>query len=759
MIVPAGATMYGVNHSRDTIDRKAAHEMPMAWTKNLKAGTLIGSGVLSLLVTVSLLIRPFRHHDYERVTGMLRSMRSQDTTPRMVVWTLALLAIWALLYWAIGAWKHDSRKARWWALGCAAFLSWTLTIPGSNSDGHTWYGAPEGSWSSARLLLFYAYRWAALTAVLTLLLAGLFARYERTAAAQADSAAQASACAPDASRPGDRLLGWLRLRASSVFALAGAMFVCWIPILVLDGPAHIFIDTTEQITMYRERQTLAWMDFLRPRGSWLNDQHPFVDTLLYGAVDDIGRAMGHELLAFAILTWIQTACCAIALSALICWVFSRTTLPRAQRWLVLFICCFVPVFPLNMALVMKDSTWMPFFLAWLVTYCEAAYRILSHKRLSGGLLAAMIAFSILAGFTKKTSPYLTFAATLCLLLAMAGRRGGLWDGRSAWQIAVSAFCAPILVLGIVPATLYAPLRISTGNPAETLAVPMQQVTKAFIDHGKEISKSDRKIVEKTMNLEKAERAFRPSSSNTGVKKSYNWDPTATNDFLRTGDPGGTEAQHQHSSGLETNVPSNRPDRRGSTAQSRAVAREHTSRPDTLAFLWVWLRLGLRYPHSYVAAVPYLWDAFVPGRIISRGFGPIRSGRHAQKIFLQNVRIGHYSWTQRVIGPAFMTLLSTVPPFCDLADICAYTVWIPLFGLMECVMRRRWRQLVLLVPTALLLAIQMVIQVAEVRLSLGFLCVFPLAFAAAWMRTAPARKTAPATRAKQKADQKQGKNEK
>jgi uncharacterized membrane protein len=649
---------------------------------------LIGSFIIALLATIVLEIRPFLHGRYQRIERMLESMQGQSTTSRLVSWTLTFLFLVVLIYLSLQHIRRSTARDRWWAVACAALLSWTLTIPGSNSDGHTWYAAPDRAWFSVRLRVFYFIRWVVLGLVLFLALSCVFAGLERTASRSIVTRSP--------------MLSRLGLRWGSVSALAGIIFLCWIPIFIIDGPVHIFIDTTEQITMYRVRTTQEWMNYLRPAGSWLNDQHPFVDTLLYGVTDDIGRAMGNEVLAFALLTWIQGIVCAFALALTVCWIRSRTRASDWLIWSILFVICFVPVFPMNMAVVMKDATWMPIFIFWLVAFSELVWRILGTQKhadippVSARLIVLLCVLSVLAGLTKKTSAYITMLSTLSILVIMAGR--GRWNGKQAGQVVCAALTAPILVLALIPATLFGPLNISSGNPAEFLAVPMQQVTKAFIDHGRDISDSDRKIVNSVMDLRHAEAAFRPSSSNTGVKNSYRW---------------------------FADVQSHR----GSTKQSRSVAHVEATRQQTLEFLALWVRLGVRYPHSYVTAVPYLWDAFVPGRIISRGFGPMRSGKHAQHIFMENIKTGSYSWTQRVLGRPVMTVLATVPPFCILADISLYTVWIPLMAAMSCILRRRYRQLVLLVPTLLLLLIQMVVQVAEVRLSLGFLCVFPIALAA------------------------------
>jgi hypothetical protein len=686
----------GVRKEQETAAKLTANSTP-APTRTLNISLefswvrLIGSFAISLIATMVVEIRPFLHGQYQRIERMLESMQGQSTTSRLVSWTLTFLFLLALIYLSLHHIRQSTARERWWAAACAALLSWTLTIPGSNSDGHTWYAAPDRAWFSVKLRVFYLLRWAVLGLVLFLVLSWVF--HGLAQSADRSQTASLPARSPVLSR--------LRLQWGSVSALAGIIFLCWIPIFIIDGPVHVFIDTTEQITMYRVRTTQEWMNFLRPAGSWLNDQHPFVDTLLYGVTDDIGRAMGNEILAFALLTWIQGIVCAFALALTVCWIRTRTSASDWLIWFIVFIICFIPVFPLNMAVVMKDATWMPIFIFWLVAFSELVWRILGKQNqadvspVSARLIVLLCVLSVLAGLTKKTSAYITMLSTLSILLIMAGR--GRWNGKQAGQVVCAALTAPVLVLALIPATLFRPLNISSGNPAEFLAVPMQQVTKAFIDHGRDISDSDRKIVNSVMDLRHAEVAFRPSSSNTGVKNSYRW---------------------------FTDVQS----RRGSTKQSRSVAHVEATRQQTLEFLALWVRLGVRYPHSYVTAVPYLWDAFVPGRIISRGFGPMRSGEHAQHIFMENIKTGSYSWTQRVLGRPVMTVLATVPPFCILADISLYTVWIPLMATMSCILRRRYRQLVLLVPTLLLLLIQMVVQVAEVRLSLGFLCVFPIALA-------------------------------
>lgn len=440
---------------------------------------------------------------------------------------------------------------------------------------------------------------------------------------------------------------------------------------------NIFIDTTDEIETYLNPSS-SYLDPFRPHGMWLNDQHPFLDTLLYGTVEKIGMAWGHELIAFSILAILQAITCAFALSALLCWIQSRTTLSSAWLVFIFIVVTFTPAFSTTMINICKDATWMPLFIAWAVCLAEYAYRLLNKERISFPLLTLIIVFALLAGFTKKTSSYITCVSTLVLLLLPHFT----WQ---RWKTLLAALIAPICVLIIIPNTLYKPLRIAKGNIREVLAVPAQQVTQAVKQHRHEISKEEMKTITDVMDIDTAVQGIIYVVSNSPVKNSIY---------------------------------------------------DHIPRAKLVKFLRTWVRLGIRYPQSYASAVPYLWDSFTPGIQTNMGM------RYLYEPFMQftnnpPIRTTHivpftFSKTEEKYGSRLRTLWETVPPFNFIGQICLYTAWIPLLAILECWMRRRYFQLALILPSLLNTAVLLVLQRSWYRLELGVMCVFPLALAAAWV---------------------------
>lgn len=626
--------------------------------------------VLAFLTVLALLLRPVEPEDYSSLRGMLATLRDHSSTSRIVGWGLVYCALTALVYWGLVSWRRSKAEQRVWAAVSAALISWTWTIPGSNSDGWTWYSPDPHAWGTPLLAVVYVYQFLMYGLALFLLLSAVFAFL-----ASHTSADLPVGAARKANEKG-RILRRLTFRPIPVLALGGVIFLCWIPIFIVAGPAHLFVDTVGQLAQFWTSPADPRIGDLRPLCMWIADQHPFADTLLFGLVDSIGKGIHNEVLAFAILAWLQGIALAMALAGLFCWINDRTSLGRIPLCFILFILTVSPVFPVNESMIMKDSVWMPFFVAWLVCFAEYAERIFTNRKIDASLVTLLTVFSVLAGLSKKTSPYITCVATVFLLVCRPARH---W-----WKTLIAALVAPVLVVGILPATLYKPLNIAKGNPAEVLAVPMQQVTKAFIDHGSHISAEDRATVNRVMDLKAAEKGFVPYSCNSGVKLSF-----------RLG---------------------------------------HTNKRQVLRFMALWARLGARYPRSYVTAVPYMWDAFVPGRVMARGFGPIWSGwpEVAGSEIMAGISDNQSSFRQEHIGGRLMQIFTAVPPFDILSDVSFYVFLIPLLGLMACLVRHRFWQLLLLVPALLNMLVQFTIQTPEIRLSLGAVCVFPLVIAAAWV---------------------------
>lgn len=625
------------------------------------------AALVSMLCSTVLVIYPNSVRSGDNIDDLLSQniARSAEDSGGGLAWLCLFVVLTAMCYWALGKWK--SMPCRAWIGGAlsALLIAWTLTIPQYDFTIDIPGNArPSPGWFAPLTRPYYMIRWLSLTLLGVIVLSAVCSYWCETR----DN--------PTTHR--GRVVRWFSFRFSSVCALAGIIFLCWIPVFVTSGPVSIFVDTTDELVTYLNPQTTASLDPFRAREAWLNDQHPIFDTFLYGIVERIGKTWGHELGAFIVLEIVQAIACALALAALLCWIQSRTKLSSAWLVFIFAVIAFTPAFSTTMGNICKDSTWVPFFIAWVVCFSEYVYRLLNKERISFPLLTLIVIFSLLAAMTKKTSAYITCVSTLVLLLLPHFT----WQ---RWKTLLAALVAPVLVLVIAPHAFYEPLRVEKGKVREVLAVPAQQVAQAVKDHRDGISKEEMRTITDVMDLDTAVKNINPSISNSPVKLSI---------------------------------------------------RDKIPRAKLLAFMTTWMRLGMRYPHSYATAVPYLWDSFVPGMQTNMG---VRYIYDPFPVFLQDhslrtprITPDTYSRMQKKFGFRQRILWETVPPFNFIGQVCLYSVWIPILAILECWMRRRYFQLVLLLPSVLNTAVLLVVQHAWYRLALGVMCAFPLALAAAWV---------------------------
>lgn len=211
---------------------------------------------------------------------------------------------------------------------------------------------------------------------------------------------------------------------------------------------------------------------------------------------------------------------------------------------------FVPSFSSYLTVIMKDSTWIPFFTVWMVLYFELVYRLKNKKKIRWEFVFLLIVVSVLAGLMKKTSIYVTTPSLFLLIIFC----------RDKIKIAASAVVPALIAIILIPSVVFPIMKIAPGGSQEMLGLPMQQIAKVLLEHEGDISQKDLHVISEVMDTEKAKNSWKPSTEDP-VKQSF-----------RTG----------------------------------------VSRSGIISFIMVWLKLFFRYPAEYFAAVPFLRNAFLIG---------------------------------------------------------------------------------------------------------------------------------------------------
>jgi hypothetical protein len=454
----------------------------------------------------------------------------------------------------------------------------------------------------------------------------------------------------------------LHLNVRSVVAYTASVMLCWLPILYINGPVIVNIDTVLQLIQGRgsriwDPMTMQWLD-----GYVLQDHHPVLDTLIYVAFDRFGLLLGHEIIGLQILVLLQAIVTAFAVVLSLAWVFSRVTVPGPVQVCCVVFVIVVPTFSTVSTVIVKDSTWAPLFLLWAIAFAEFIYRKQSEMPVSWKFVALLITLAVFAGLTKKTSIYISTGATFLVLMFMSGRIKTL----------VATLVPAVICVVLIPSLLFPAFRIAPGGPQEPLAMPIQQVTKVLIDHQDELSQDDLQAISKVINVKKAKENWNPMSSD--FAKHYGYKPSAT-------------------------------------------------KADRSAFEKLWVVLAFRYPGSYIDSISYVRNPFVLGETYYQT-GPVKCGWEGAGT--NNVRVlpefesCTFSAQQNRLGKPFVNAMNRIPPFSLLGAEVLYVVWVPLLALALVAVRKRWKSLLYFSPVLMQLMVQFMVPSYQNRYTLGLL---------------------------------------
>ena len=445
--------------------------------------------------------------------------------------------------------------------------------------------------------------------------------------------------------------------------------LCWVPMLIINGPANLGFDTMVQLIQVRTNHVWDPMMMVELPGYAGQDHHPFVDTYLYGLFDEFGLWLGNEILGFCILVVLQSIATAFALVMSFVWLKKRTNLPDSCVCICWCLAAFLPAFPMYMSAIVKDSTWISIFLLWMVAFFETLYRCNNNQSVGWKLIICLIVLGVLSGLTKKTGIYVTTLSLFMLLIFLR---------KQIIPLLVSTLVPALLVIGLVPMVVLPALNIAPGGPQEALSVPIQQLSKVTVLHKDELSQSDREAINKVVDTDRAASQWRDSSADYAKHYGY---------------------------------------------------KINSSSKDRKQFIKTWIRLFFRYPKDYIAAVPYLVDSFVFGNTYYFS-GPVRCGWWEAGGFklLKGYSDCKPSYTQEKIGIPLTDALNKLPPFSFLGSEALYTLWLPVMSLGLTVAKRKYRNVLYLMPSVATWGTLLLLAAHSPRYSLCFLFIFALTIA-------------------------------
>ncbi|RSX50889.1 DUF6020 family protein [Bifidobacterium callimiconis] len=444
------------------------------------------------------------------------------------------------------------------------------------------------------------------------------------------------------------------------------IFICWLPWTYFLWPANIAADTVAQIMWGRTGQ--AWDPSTGKvlAGYSISDHHPWLDTVIYGFFDHLGLYFGSEAWGLWLLAFLQVVLTSLAFAIIICYLGDVLRLSWRICFALLLFVSFNPIFPRLEMSIVKDSTAMPVFLILMLLIVEYIRRIKRSLRIAPSLVVGIIILSLLCAEMRKIALEVVVITFLVFSLFLRKRMVSL----------CIAAVVPVLV-AVISILVFPVLHITPGGKQEMVAIPLQQTAYTAAVHSNDFSEKDRRIFNAVIicNVSQLDNIF----------------TVDTND------------------GKEINSADEIKDQ---------CFNRNAKTSDIFNFLFLWVKLGIRHPGSYLHSVPWLRDPFVIGPYYDEGWY-VRWGWEQMG---SNLILPEYKSTfesadrsqPQKYGSALYTVLTHMPGISLFMTEAIYVSWIPLLSFALCCIRRNYDRLILFVPWWLTIATLMLSPAHQTR---------------------------------------------
>ncbi|WP_335341937.1 DUF6020 family protein [Bifidobacterium moraviense] len=255
---------------------------------------------------------------------------------------------------------------------------------------------------------------------------------------------------------------------------AATIMVCWLPYLVLSYPGIYWWDTTLQMTQALSDPLELW------------DQHPFVDSLLFGMFEHLGILLWNNALGgLFVLIVLQSIAAAAALGSAVTYM-DRYGVGWGWRFATLVLFALCPAFPRMFGTLAKDTIFAPLFVVFVIMFGELM-RTGGRRLMSVGFVIPFWLVCVAMGVSKKTGALIVLGA-MCLLVF------------SRLKVPCKAACVVLGVSVILVSNTVIPqvgaryITIEPGREQESLALLLQQVAKAEITDPDSFSESEREFL-------------------------------------------------------------------------------------------------------------------------------------------------------------------------------------------------------------------------------------------------------------------------
>lgn len=296
------------------------------------------------------------------------------------------------------------------------------------------------------------------------------------------------------------------------------ILVCWIPYIIILYPGTKNFDTTNQLFEFfnhgnwvRDDYPIGWY-LLGKDPFTISNQHNFFVTLLYGTNFKIGLNIFHSAGIGLFISACLQVLLMVAVLTYALLTFSRMKMPqKVVNYFAAFFALF-PMLPIICIYLTKNILYTSAVLWSILLVVNSLYNSGYFKKWQWWIL--FILSLIFQLMTEKYSIYIVvFIAILVLILWIKTKMG----------IKLSlTMIGTVLLFSICQNSLFGVLNVPNSDPIEGQAVMIQSTALYVKEFPKDLTKQDRKVLNRVFVLKNLSRLYTPGLSDpvksSGSKK-------------------------------------------------------------------------------------------------------------------------------------------------------------------------------------------------------------------------------------------------
>lgn len=286
------------------------------------------------------------------------------------------------------------------------------------------------------------------------------------------------------------------------------LLIFWLPYIIAYYPGILNKDNVFQVKQYFGIDNkYSYYVNLIDKNQIITNHHPYLHTILLGTCVKIGLKLHNANFGFFLFTSIQLVTFIFTLSYSI-YYLKKKNINYQQRLALLLIYSLVPFFPFYAITLVKDSLYTCYFLLYIILLHSLLQEELDLKKAIQIIIIAILLFLI------RNNGIYTFILSFPFLLI----KNKKWP---KYLVVI------LLVFGsykIYNNIILPSLKVTPTSIRETLSIPFQQTARYIKYHEKDISKNDKKQINKILKYNVIKKKYNPELSDP-VKATFNKDYT------------------------------------------------------------------------------------------------------------------------------------------------------------------------------------------------------------------------------------------